>query len=160
MQYADGSWVQRDDSTGPMSTGGYPSKVKELSKATRWETTEAAMKYRHTCRSDGPWSLHRLEMTTVPEIITPAMEAEAADDPDFRKFQELAKKYGMTGTGECPFNRAWIGKCKKSPEIGELFCEDHKGLKCWKCKAQATSDCSHAGQFVCGTPQCDKHSHH
>ena len=159
MQYASGEWVQRDDSNGPMATGGYPFKVKELSKATRWETPEAALKYR-AVGQDWDWTLHRLEMTTVKETITPAMEAAARGDEEFKEFQRLAKKYGLNGTGECPFNRAWIGKCKKVPAVGELYCDDHKELKCFKCGAQATADCSHAGQFVCGVPHCAQHNHH
>lgn len=160
MQYPDGSWVQRDDSSGPMSTGGYPFKVKELRRATVWTDKKKALEYRHTCRSDGPWTLHSLELKTTPEVITPAEEAEARGDKEFLEFQRLAKKFGVTGTGECPFIEAWIGKCKKTPEVGELYCDRHKDQKCWKCGTQATSNCAHAGQFVCGTPQCAKHSHH
>lgn len=160
MQYEDGSWVQRDDSTGPMSTGGYPLKVKELRKATQWTDKQEALKYRHTCRTDGPWTLHVLVLKTVPEIITPADEAEARQDKEFLEFQRLAKKYGVTGTGECPFSEAWVGKCKKTPEVGELYCENHKKKKCFKCGRQATRDCGHTSQFVCGTPMCDEHFHH
>lgn len=160
MQYADGAWVQRDDSTGPMSTGGYPMKVTHLSKATVWDDKMDALKYRHTSREYGPWTIHLLELNAIPEIITPAEEAEASGDKEFAEYQRLAKKYGMTGTGECPFVEAWVGKCKKTPEIGEQFCERHKGEKCFKCKRQATKNCGHTSQFVCGVPECDQHSHH
>ena len=160
MQYADGTWVRRDDSSGPMSTGGYPSKVKDLSLATVWKDKSIALKYRHTCRNDGPWTIHRLELNTLAEVITPAEEAEASGDKEFIEFQRLAKKYGVTGIGECPFNEAWVGKCKKTPEIGELYCEKHKGQKCFKCGAQATKNCGHTSQFVCGVPMCDEHKHH
>jgi hypothetical protein len=160
MQYSDGAWVKRDDSTGPMSTGGYPYKAKGLIDATVWTSKEQALKYRHTCKSDGPWTLHRLELSTVPEVITPGDEAKASGDKDWEEFQRLAQKFGVQGTGECPFNKAWVGKCKKPPSVGEIYCDEHKKEKCWKCGAQATSDCSHAGQFVCGVPQCSQHSHH
>jgi len=160
MQYVTGEWVRRDDSTGPMSTGGYPSPVKELSKATVWEDKAKALKYRHTCRSDGPWTLHALELQTTPEIITPAEEAEASGDKEFLEFQRLAKKFGVAGTGECPFQKSWVGKCKRTPEVGEIYCDAHKDERCWSCKGQATSDCGHTSQFVCGMPQCDRHPHH
>jgi hypothetical protein len=160
MQYEDGNWVQRDDSSGPMSTGGYPFRVDKLSKATVWNDKKHALKYRETCRSDGPWKVFALELKTIPEIITPAEEAEARGDEEFIEFQRLAKKYGVTGTGECPYDQPWAGKCKRVPDVGELFCELHKGEQCYACGAQATSGCSFAGQFVCGAGQCDKHSHH
>lgn len=157
MQYPDGTWVKRDDSTGPMSTGGYPYAVEGISLATVWRDKMGALKYRHTCK--GEWTVHALEMRTTPEVITPAEEAEARGDKEFKEFQRLAKKFGITGTGECPFDEAWRGKCKKAPEIGELYCDRHKDKKCWKCGVQATSDCGHTSQFVCGTPMCAQHSH-
>ena len=158
MGWADGAWVKRDDSTGPMSTGGSPCRVEYLSDATVWKDKMDALKYRHAC--DGPWSIFVLELNAIADIITPAEKAEASGDKEFAEFQRLAKKYGVTGTGECPFIVAWVGKCKKPPAIGELYCEKHKGEKCWKCGVQATKECAHAGQFVCGMPECDKHSHH
>lgn len=158
MQYPDGSWVQRDDSSGPMSTGGYPFPVKELSKATVWDSKEKALKYRATGREN--FTLHRLTLATKEETITPIDEAEARGDEEFKEYQRLAKKFGIKGVGECPFVEAWVGKCKKAPEIGELYCDRHKDMKCYRCGAQATSNCAHAGQFVCGTPMCDIHTHH
>lgn len=159
MKWPSGEWVQRDDSTGPMSTGGYPMKVKEIHRATIWTDKMEALRYRHTCRTDN-LSLYILNMKTALEEITPAEEAEASGDKEFLEFQRLAKKYGMMGAGECPFSVAWVGKCKNIPEIGEIYCSKHKNVKCFKCDAQAVRDCEHTSQFVCGVPMCKEHNHH
>ena len=53
----------------------------------------------------------------------------------------------------CRFIIAWVGQCKAAGIGG--FCEQHDGIKCVSCKAQATHDCDHTGQFVCGAPLCD-----
>lgn len=55
--------------------------------------------------------------------------------------------------GECRFSKAWIGFCKK-PTDGEV-CEEHAKVKCCVCGEQATSECAHTAQFVCGAPLCD-----
>ena len=49
LQYKDGKFVKRDDSTGPMSTGGYPFPVDSIEDATRWDTIEEAARYGTTC---------------------------------------------------------------------------------------------------------------
>jgi len=54
----------------------------------------------------------------------------------------------------CPFVVAWRGRCNdKADETG--LCEHHRAMKCSSCGAQATHDCDHTGQFVCGVPLCD-----
>lgn len=53
---------------------------------------------------------------------------------------------------QCQFDEAWRGKCK-APTL-ECFCDKHVAMKCSSCGAQATHDCSHTGQFVCGAPLC------
>ena len=61
---------------------------------------------------------------------------------------------------KCKFDKAWIGQCKnEADESG--FCEEHKGIKCVSCGAQATHECGETGQFVCGAPLCDdcEHTH-
>ena len=45
LKYKNGRFVKRDDSTGPMSTGGYPDEVDTLEHATMWDTIEEAAKY-------------------------------------------------------------------------------------------------------------------
>lgn len=40
------------------------------------------------------------------------------------------------------------------------LCEKHSNLKCWKCGKPAISECSYAGQFVCGVTECSEHSHY
>ena len=54
---------------------------------------------------------------------------------------------------ECKFNLACRGPCKAACE-GEV-CSTHASIKCSVCGAQATSECDHIGQFVCGAPLCD-----
>lgn len=45
LKYQDGSYVKRDDSIGPMSSGGYPYRVNDIEKATRWDDLESASRY-------------------------------------------------------------------------------------------------------------------
>lgn len=45
LMYKDGSFVQRDDSTGPMSSGGYPYPVQTINEATMWDTAHEAASY-------------------------------------------------------------------------------------------------------------------
>lgn len=35
------------------------------------------------------------------------------------------------------------------------FCATHAGKLCRSCGEQATNECNHTGQFVCGAPLCD-----
>ena len=53
---------------------------------------------------------------------------------------------------ECRYLIAWIGPCKA--ECSDQFCEKHTKVKCCVCGAQATNECNHTGQFVCGAPLC------
>ena len=48
LLYPNGKYVKRDDSTGPMSTGGYPFPVNEVEKATTFKTLEDAVRYANT----------------------------------------------------------------------------------------------------------------
>ena len=52
----------------------------------------------------------------------------------------------------CKFDIAWRGKCGEGTEE---ICKKHREVKCCVCGEQATHDCSHTGQFVCGAPLCD-----
>ena len=55
---------------------------------------------------------------------------------------------------KCAFSEAWRGYCKNKPnESG--YCDDHEGETCRECGKQATHDCAHTSQFVCGRPLCD-----
>jgi len=56
---------------------------------------------------------------------------------------------------QCKFDRAWIGRCTE-PADESGFCEQHDLLPCVVCQSQATHDCDHTGQFVCGAPLCDQ----
>ncbi len=56
---------------------------------------------------------------------------------------------------QCKFDIAWVGRCNADADESGL-CEKHRGVKCSSCKdGQATSECCHTGQFVCGAPLCD-----
>jgi len=159
LQYASGEWVKRDDSTGPMSTGGYPFPTDELRRATQWTSVEDALKYRGIVGKNEGWTLHRLTFNTVPVTITSLMEAKANGDEEYLNYLRLKRKFGEVDE-ECPFIVSWVGKCKQVPDVGEIYCPKHKNEKCFKCGAQATRDCDHTGQFVCGVPMCDEHKHH
>lgn len=157
MKYPDGKWVRRDDSSGPMSTGGYPFPTDDLRLATQWTSIDGALKYKGTCKE--PWTLHMLTMSTIEIPITPAMEAKATGDTEFIEFLRLKRKYGEYDE-QCPFIKSWVGKCKVEPEIGELYCPTHKDAKCGTCGAQATHDCEATiGAFVCGGMLCAEHRH-
>ena len=53
----------------------------------------------------------------------------------------------------CKFDIAWRGRCGTACQ-GQV-CEQHEKVKCCVCGAQATHECDHTGQFVCGAPLCD-----
>lgn len=55
---------------------------------------------------------------------------------------------------QCKFVIAWVGRCNADTSQGD-FCDAHLQKKCCVCGNQATKECSHAGQFVCGAPLCD-----
>lgn len=55
----------------------------------------------------------------------------------------------------CKFDKAWIGRCNKASMAGSEYCPDHLGIKCVVTGQQATHECDHAGQFVCGFPLSD-----
>lgn len=157
LRAPDGEWVKRDDSTGPMSSGGYPYKVPGLARATQWDSIEDALKYRHMFKSEG-WTLHLLTLSTVEVAITPLMEAKASGDDEYIEYLRLKRKFGEIDE-ECPFIRSWVGKCKKTPDVGEIYCPEHVESKCFQCGGQATRDCEHTTQFVCGVPMCAEHRH-
>jgi hypothetical protein len=157
MKYLNGSFVERDDSTGPMSTGGYPMETKEVWRATQWDNREDALKYRHTCHEE--WTLHEITVeVSGPLTISPREKAVASGDKEYAEFVRLSQKFGVS-SDKCPFVEAWIGKCNKDTVPGELFCAKHLGEKCWKCKGQAVENCGHTSQFVCGMPYCKEHPH-
>lgn len=73
LMYEDGTFVKRDDSTGPMSTGGYPYPVLEVEEATWFESIEAAAKYAQV----GAWRdmmqfVYPLEVTIGEGVPFPA----------------------------------------------------------------------------------------
>lgn len=59
--------------------------------------------------------------------------------------------------GRCAFVVSWVGYCgAECPADHELMlCEKHAAMKCVSCGSQATHDCDHTGQFVCGHPLCE-----
>lgn len=55
---------------------------------------------------------------------------------------------------QCEFVISWAGRCRA--EAGaEPMCGKHAAMLCASCGEQATHDCDHTGQFVCGAPLCD-----
>ena len=72
LKYNNGDYVKRDDSTGPMSTGGYPFPVKTVEEATKWDTQEAAARYGNTSgfrdfiRAVFPLEIDYLELAMIP----------------------------------------------------------------------------------------------
>ena len=57
------------------------------------------------------------------------------------------------GMRRCLYVMAYIGRC--SAIQFDEYCETHREQKCCVCGDQATHECAHAGQFVCGYPLCD-----
>ena len=55
--------------------------------------------------------------------------------------------------GYCRYSIAWQGACKTECE-GDI-CEKHTKVVCCVCGHQATNECNHTGQFVCGAPLCN-----
>ena len=54
----------------------------------------------------------------------------------------------------CPYYPAYSNRCNAlKGESG--FCSRHTGKRCSVCGEQATRECNHTGQFVCGAPLCD-----
>lgn len=56
---------------------------------------------------------------------------------------------------KCKFDEAWRGSCNAACVDSHAFCETHSQTKCQVCGEQATNECDHTGQFVCGAPLCD-----
>lgn len=54
----------------------------------------------------------------------------------------------------CRYRPAYSGRCNVIAGSNG-FCSRHAGQKCRVCGDQATNECNHTGQFVCGTPLCD-----
>lgn len=54
---------------------------------------------------------------------------------------------------KCTYSVAWRGHCQAACD-GDL-CVEHLKRKCVSCGKQATNECNHTGQFVCGAPLCD-----
>lgn len=65
LMWQDGLFVQRDDSTGPMSTGGYPLKAASLEDATQWESMEDAAAYAQICG----WNEMRRQVYPVDIVL-------------------------------------------------------------------------------------------
>lgn len=62
--------------------------------------------------------------------------------------------------GQCAFDISWIGQCSTMvTTIGSKYCEKHLNMKCVVTGKQATHDCEHTGQFVCGYPLSDEAIH-
>lgn len=60
--------------------------------------------------------------------------------------------------GNCIYWPSWQNQCKAECE-GDI-CTKHAAMKCCVCGAQATHECGHTGQFVCGAPLCPNCEEH
>lgn len=92
MQYPDGQWVVRDDSTGPMSTGGYPFPTTDVSKATTWDTMQKALKYRAVGKNN--WTVHVLTYHTENMHLSEEDIARELGDAEYLEYLRLKKIYG------------------------------------------------------------------
>lgn len=45
LKYMEGDYVQVDNSSGPMSSGGYPQRTTDIDKATQWVQIDEATRY-------------------------------------------------------------------------------------------------------------------
>ena len=140
------------------ASGGYPHMVSDLWRAELWKEKTQALRYRVTMHKETEWVLQRVRYELVDEYISQGDLAEARQDPEYKEFIRLAQKFGVAEK-KCVRDVSWAGRCRKDAILGEDFCEQHLKDKCFKCGAQAVKDCGHAGQFVCGMPECAKHTH-
>lgn len=53
----------------------------------------------------------------------------------------------------CPYMPAYSSRCN-GIKTASGFCKGHTGKACSVCGEQATRECNHTGQFVCGAPLC------
>ena len=60
---------------------------------------------------------------------------------------------------KCKFDLAWQGPCNKPTVEGSDYCEEHKGVECVSCGAQATHQCGETMGLVCGYDLCDDCTH-
>lgn len=90
----------------------------------------------------------RLEKERQEKIKKPVKDLSDDELEEVLKARREAKKNG------CIFDIAWAGLCKSAVVEGHKFCSNHLKEKC-RCGKQAVKQCSHAGQFVCGTPLCE-----
>lgn len=67
----------------------------------------------------------------------------------------LGSAFG-TERSDCIFYEAWRGECgNDAVEFDPPLCPEHNDEACHVCGEQATTQCGHAGQFVCGYPLCE-----
>ena len=60
----------------------------------------------------------------------------------------------MSEPTRCRYEISWVGRCSRSAAEGSDYCHDHAGKQCCVCGEQASHECNHTGQFVCGAPMC------
>lgn len=78
LKYKDGAYVKVDDSSGPMSTGGYPYRVDSVDKATSWTDVGKAFDYARMFKNEIEQALHpiRIQYTVLPKILVPPLWRE------------------------------------------------------------------------------------
>lgn len=78
----------------------------------------------------------------------------AGELPEEMKTLKRRINEAFEAAGMCGYLEAYRGRCRQQKD----GCK-HRERRCWKCGRPATSECSSAGSFVCGMPQCDDHPH-
>lgn len=113
---------------------------------------EEDMNRAHGSRGDAG-EYRRIELSVNEDDIMESFRAQTVEaTATGNTFDPSNPKTKTVKTGHCRFNMAWVGHCNQ-PCVGDI-CEKHAKKKC-RCGKQATRECSHAGQFVCGAPLCD-----
>lgn len=56
--------------------------------------------------------------------------------------------------GLCKMDEDGYGPCQNKAKTGSSLCEEHIGVKCSGCGAQAVRYCSMSGSTMCGAPLC------
>lgn len=100
----------------------------------------------------------RIYYTTVKDGVYVDRQAcidhfdEYIAESDEKIRYDIAK---LIAVHKCIYDRAWVGYCGNQVEPNNVYCNDHKHLRCTVCGENATKECSETYGLVCGRPLCD-----